>query len=141
MKIKKNESDFIVIKLERGDELVSSLQDVARENNITAGIIAGIGAVENPTLGYFNIETQAYQQREFGGDFELLTLQGNLSVNQEGEPVVHLHASIGDADYKVYGGHLFQATIAVTGELFLRKLDMTLIRELDIFGLSLLNLK
>ena len=34
--------------------------------------------------------------------------------------MLHLHASISDKNYQVFGGHLFSATISVVGEINVR---------------------
>ena len=49
---------------------------------------------------------------------ELTSLTGNITINN-GEPFVHTHVTFSDINYKVYGGHLFDAQIAVTGEIII----------------------
>ena len=57
------------------------------------------------------------------GPFELLTLEGNVvplvgefGNLKDGDPVVHLHATLGTAYGNVFGGHLFKATVFTTTE-------------------------
>jgi predicted DNA-binding protein with PD1-like motif len=57
---------------------------------------------------------------EKAGPFELLSLEGNLFPSQEdGEPVIHLHAILGTSSGSVSGGHLLKATIFTTAEIIL----------------------
>ena len=108
------------IKLEIGEEIVQSLIDFIEEKNIPAGTIAGIGALTEVELGYFNRETKEYQRGQFNDVYELLSLKGNIAW-LDNKPIIHVHCLLGDADYNVKGGHLFKGKIAVTGEIFVQE--------------------
>jgi hypothetical protein len=56
-----------------------------------------------------------------------LSLQGNIAWRDD-EPIVHCHAVLGREDFTVFGGHLADATVAATIELFLRVIDPSAIR-------------
>ena len=58
------------------------------------------------------------------GPFELLSLEGSV-VPMDGEPVVHLHGVLGMPDGSVIGGHLFEARVFTTLELFIVGLEDT----------------
>jgi hypothetical protein len=60
---------------------------------------------------------------EEAGPFELLSLEGNLFPSQEdGEPVIHLHAILSTSSGAVTGGHLLKATVFTTAEIILGSL-------------------
>lgn len=118
------------VRLEVGDEVIGSLTAFAKERGIYAGGINGIGAVKDTELGYYELETKTYHRREFAPDHELLSLIGNFS-RVEGAPFVHAHVTLGGADFKVVGGHLFRAVVAVTVELVVRALPGEIDRHLD----------
>ena len=50
---------------------------------------------------------------------EVLTLSGNCS-NKEGEPFLHLHVILGRRDFSLLGGHLKEARVHPTLEVWLR---------------------
>lgn len=59
--------------------------------------------------------------------FELLSLVGTLSPDG-----VHLHASLGDEEGAVCGGHLVRATIHTTAEIVIGvAMSLTFSREMD----------
>ncbi|MCB0392357.1 MAG: DNA-binding protein, partial [Bdellovibrionales bacterium] len=63
-------------------------------------------------------------------DYELVSAHGNLTV-KAGESYVHIHASLSGADFQVFGGHLFEAEVAVTAEVQITIFDVQSIRQPD----------
>ncbi|PCJ20025.1 MAG: DNA-binding protein [Candidatus Cloacimonadota bacterium] len=118
----------LLIRLDKGEEILSKLKQVCIDYNITAGKISGIGAVSEVTLGYYHLKTKFYDKKRFDGDYELLTLSGNVS-SLDGESFIHIHMSMSDENYQVFGGHLFEANIAVTGEIWILPMDLKVNRE------------
>ena len=130
MKIRRNETGFLVV-LDVGDEVIVSLKKLADAERIGEASFTAIGAVRDVVLGYIDLETKSYLRREFGADsMELVSAIGNLA-RLEGDPVVHCHATVGDREMHVYGGHLFQAIASVTVEIFLRVYDGEINRRFD----------
>ena len=66
---------------------------------------------------------------------------GNISF-KNGEPIIHLHTSIGTRDYEIIGGHLLQpSVVSVTGEVYILEIEEKIERINDPqFNLSLLDL-
>jgi predicted DNA-binding protein with PD1-like motif len=140
MKVKRTESGFILI-LDVGDEVIASLKKLAAAERIGAGSFIGLGAVRDVTLGYLDLDEKQYQKRQFGpASMELVALTGNLALF-EGEPLAHCHAVISDREMSVFGGHLFEATVSVTVEIFLRVYEGEIARRFDpASGAKLINL-
>ena len=139
MQFKVIKNGFLV-RCDIGEEVVSILTEFANQNNIGSGMVTGIGAVRDPTLGYFNLESGEYQRRRFEGIFELLKLSGNFA-RLDSKIFLHCHATISDADFKVFGGHLFEAEIGVTGEFYIYPGEMVVDRGPDeATGLNLIKL-
>jgi len=130
MRTRRNETGFLVV-LDVGDEMIVSLKKLADAERIGEASFTAIGAVRDVVLGYIDLESKSYLRREFGADsMELVSAMGNLA-RLDGEPVVHCHATVGDREMHVYGGHLFQAVASVTVEIFLRVFDGEIIRRFD----------
>jgi predicted DNA-binding protein with PD1-like motif len=66
---------------------------------------------------------------------------GNISY-KDGQPIIHIHISVGKDDYGIIGGHLSQPSIvSVTGEVYIYEIAQKLNRVTDPqFNLSLLEL-
>ena len=127
------------VRLEKGEEIVASLQEFCLKNNIKAGFVTGIGAIKSMTVGFFNPETKEYHARTFEEYMEITSLLGNIS-EKEGKPYLHLHIMATGGEYKVLGGHLSEAFISATGEICVIDFGKSVGRKFsEEIGLNLLN--
>ena len=118
----------IYLYLKRGDKVMENLTEVAKENNLKSATFSGIGAVTNVTLGYYNLSEKTYEKRNFDDTYELVSCLGNIT-HKDGDPFVHAHVTIGDRNYRLFGGHLFEATVAVVGEFSIVPFDKEITRS------------
>lgn len=131
----------IVVKLGPGEPVVASLLALARSRGIEGAALRAIGAVGHARLGFFLPAEKRYVTREFRENLEVVSLVGNLAVGEQG-PILHAHVSLGRADFSVIGGHLFEAEVSVTLEMFVTPAGERLERALDPrFDLNLLRLE
>lgn len=138
MEFVKSGNEYL-LRLYSGEEIVSSLQRFADENQIFSGRVSGIGAVSQAELGFFDQEAKVYQKKMFQSDYEILNLTGNFSLLDE-KVFLHAHILLGDQFFQVFGGHLFSALISVTGEFFCTPFDRDIRRKFDEkAGVNLLN--
>ena len=112
-----------VVRIEKGEEILTSIQAVCEQEHILLGTISGIGAVGNVTLGVFNSEAFAYETTDYKGDFEISSCSGNIST-MGGKTYLHIHAVIGNPTKGIcVGGHLSRAVVSLTGEFMLHQID------------------
>jgi hypothetical protein len=104
-----------VIVFERGETVMGPLLESLRAESVSAARLTGIGALESVTLDYFDWNTKQYEQHRVDGQVELLSLAGDVALN-EGQPQVHAHV-VGCRDTSVRGGHLIDAVVRPTLEL------------------------
>ena len=129
-----------VVRLEKGEELISSISQLAEKEKIPGGFLLGLGAVKDATLGYYDVEKKEYIKKTFEAEFELSSLVGDIFF-LEGKSGVHAHATLSDPNFNIIGGHLFSALATATVELFIYLTDEVLKRKLDPkIGLNLLDL-
>ena len=130
-----------ILRLEKNEEIIETLTKYCLQNNIRSGSITGIGGTDNITLKYYDIEKKDYLSKTYSGkNYEILSLNGNISFVDD-KPFLHIHTTIGDSDYKVYGGHLGSAVIGITCEIVKHASDDTIGRKPDeSFRLKFLNL-
>jgi uncharacterized protein len=120
-----------VIRFQHGDEVVTGLLDFARAHGIEGAWVNGLGAIADPELGYYHLETKTYTRQVFPGEWEITGLVGNLARFEDGAPALHVHATIGAPDFSTRGGHLFAGRAGATCEVFLRNLGSELRRVRD----------
>jgi predicted DNA-binding protein with PD1-like motif len=119
-----------LIRFHHGDDIVQGVLDFARRHAIEGAWVNMLGAIEEPELGYYDLATREYLRQRFAGDWEITAIVGNLA-RFEGEPVAHLHATIGGRDFTTRGGHLFAGRAGATCEVFVRDLGVPLRRARD----------
>ncbi|MBI2011959.1 DNA-binding protein [Candidatus Daviesbacteria bacterium] len=129
-----------VVKLEKGEEVISSLTKFCEDNQIFLGYLSGIGAVNKATIGSYELSTKTYHWKDFSGSLEVTSLVGNITF-LDNKPFIHVHINISDENLTIFGGHLREATVGVTLEIFIEKIDGRIIRKMDNeIGLNLLDL-
>ncbi|MBI5636103.1 DNA-binding protein [Candidatus Micrarchaeota archaeon] len=121
MKFKKLGENFAV-RLEKGDEIVSSLKEFCARAKVSAGAVSGIGAVGEAEIGFFKTREKEIVSKKLVGDHEIVSLLGNIS-EMDGEPYLHLHIVLSNGRLECFGGHLKSAVVSVTSEIIVFPLD------------------
>lgn len=136
----KQVNNKVIVRVDKGEELVESLKTLCKTLDIKLGSIIGIGATDKVTVGLMNTKTQKYQSKEFTGDHEIAPLVGNIT-RMNGEVYLHLHVTICNVEHKALGGHLSSAVISATFEGIIDIIDGQVTREYNNeVGLNLLKL-
>jgi len=132
-------SNFILLRLDPGNEMVACVKNAAAAENISLGSVSGIGAVNHVVLGCFLPKEKQYVSHITDTDMEILSLSGNIS-RMDGEVYVHLHMAAADKNGKTYGGHLNEARVSATAEIMINILDGGAGRRFsDEIGLNILD--
>lgn len=120
----------IVVRLDKGDEIVNSLLNVAEKEKFTLASITGIGATDDFSVGVFDLNKADYDRMYYSGNHEINALMGDLTT-KDGKPYLHLHITCTGPGGKVVGGHLFEAKISLTGEIFIQTEEGKTDRKFD----------
>ena len=120
----------IAARIDRGEEILEELKKIALAEDIRLAHISALGAVGDFTVGVFHTAEKQYHARRFTGDWEIVSLVGNIT-QMDGEYYAHLHMSAGGADGSVVGGHLNRAIVSATCEMFITVLNGTVERRFD----------
>ena len=124
------ETSRAYMTLAKGDNINKTFESFAEIKGVGCAWLNGIGAFENPEIGYYSIENKTYHRKQFKGEFELTSLIGDITM-KEGKPFAHTHITFSDTYYKVYGGHLFDAKITAAGEFFIQLGTDDITREMN----------
>ena len=123
------------------DEVLSGLTAFAAQEKVTAGYFTAIGALRRAKFGWFDLEHQAYRDIPIDRQVEMISLIGDVGL-VNGKPQIHAHGAVGLPDGHVRGGHLLEAIVFPTLEVFFTALPTTLIKKRDEeTTLSLFDLK
>ena len=131
-------SDTYVIRMDRGEEILSSLTELCRKEQIRLGSVSALGAADHVVIGLYDVGARQYHRHSFDEPMEITSLVGSIST-KEGEPYLHLHINLCREDMSVIGGHLNECRISATCEMIVRQLDGIVERKLDeaVTGLNL----
>jgi predicted DNA-binding protein with PD1-like motif len=109
------------VSLARGEDVLDGLNRAVAELGLRAATVQVIGGLEEATLGYFDQDTGEYLIFTTG-HVEIASGLGNVSL-RDGEPFIHLHLVLSEADGTAKGGHAMEGCRAFVVEAYLRALD------------------
>jgi predicted DNA-binding protein with PD1-like motif len=101
----------------KGDEALSGLTDFAIQYHVEDAHFTAIGAVSGATLGWLDLSKKVYRAIPVREQVEVLSMIGDIATFN-GKPVVHAHLVLGKHDGTTVGGHLWEAYVNPTLEVF-----------------------
>lgn len=122
--------DKYVIRMDRGEEILETLKEICSQENIKLASIQAIGAVDEFSVGLYDVKEKKYNSNTFKGAYEITSLLGNITM-MNGEYYAHLHMSCADKDGHAFGGHLTYARVSATVEMILTLIDGEVDRRKD----------
>lgn len=136
-------SEVYFVRFRPGEDLFRRITEVCKEKNVERGVILSaigslceVGFRDLKTGIDLPVNTDKTNLMEEYGPYELLTLEGSIvplvgtfGTLKDGDPVVHLHATLGTAYGNLFGGHLFKATVFTTTEIFLANIKNSSVQK------------
>jgi hypothetical protein len=135
----KNAQKPFMLVLDKGQRLIESILACANSAKLHSASFSGLGAIENPTLSYYEDSTKQYKTQTFEGSYELISLTGNIT-ELDGKLIAHAHVALGDERYQLIAGHLNEAMVSITAEITIIPFDAPITRKLNpVFNLNLIE--
>lgn len=129
------------VVLDPGDEPVACLTRFAREQKLDAARFTAIGAFSDAVVAFFDLQSKRYEHIPVREQVEVLSLIGDVALDEKGEPKLHAHVVLGRRDGSTCGGHLIEARVQPTLEVMLTEPPSWLRRRVDAAtGLPLIRL-
>ena len=107
--------DNYYVRMDRGDEIISTLLEIC--------VFSGIGGCQSAELQVFIPETGSFETERLEGMLELVSLNGNVVRDDNGQLFHHTHALFSfkkESQHGMAGGHLKATTVLYTAEIELR---------------------
>lgn len=120
----------IVVRIDRGEEILEKIKELALKENIKLASISAIGAIDELIVGVYDVAKKEYYSNEFKGDLEIVSLLGSINT-MNGDFYTHIHLSAGNEKGEVFGGHLNKAVVSGTCEMVVSLIDGTVDRFYD----------
>lgn len=132
--------DTVALRLEPGEEVIASILSLCERKRIVLASVSGLGAASSAVVGVYDLAAKQFCPNRLEGPLEIASLTGSVTACA-GKPYLHLHAVFGDREGRAWGGHLSEAVISATAEIFLRRLDGAIGRADDpVTGLKVWDL-
>ena len=114
--------EYVVVRLDEGDEVIASLSDATRSENLGSGVVVSfVGALKSARLILRKgLEKTISTHLEAVGN-------GNISWFNNA-PFVHIHVSVG-SDQGVWVGHLLEGITDVFCEVIISPIEVRMTRS------------
>jgi len=111
------------INLTKGDEILSGLTEFAEKYKIRNAHFTALGAIDKALFGWTDIGRAADGQNlqkkiELNEEAEIVSLIGSITMNAQGQAVVHAHGAVALSDGTIKGGHWWQARVSIIAQIF-----------------------
>ncbi len=109
----------------KGDEIMSGLTEFAEKHRVRNAHFTALGAINKGTFGWANPERRELGQKKIllNEEAEIVSLLGNISIDDQGRSVVHGHGSVALSDGSVKGGHWWEAHVSIVAVVFVTELE------------------
>ena len=94
----------IVLRIDRGEEVMETLIKLCEKEKIRLGSIVGLGAADYLVMGLYDVEKQQFSEIKLEVPLEITSIIGNIT-EMDGKPYLHLHINASDSNGHTYGGH------------------------------------
>ena len=95
----------IAVVLDNDDEAMECLTTFARRYDIGGAQVTAIGAFAEAELAFWDPRTRQYRCHRFQRQAEVVSMVGDIVLDEHGQAACHLHAVLGFEDASVRGGH------------------------------------
>ncbi|MGL5514506.1 MAG: PPC domain-containing DNA-binding protein [Sporomusa sp.] len=112
--------EIIYVRIDKDEDVINTIMEICNKEKILTAQFQGIGACGTVTVSTYLPDKDEFTNHTMNGMLEIVSLFGNITIDEKGELFQHSHAlfSYLDEDGKpaVLAGHLTKAIISYTGE-------------------------
>lgn len=115
--------DAYYVRMDRDDEIIGEILKLCQKEEISSCTFTGIGGCGRATIQTFLPESGTFETRIITGLLELVSLTGNVVVDEKGERYHHTHAVFAykkGEEHCIAAGHIQEITVSYTAEIELR---------------------
>lgn len=73
--------DTILVRMDRGEEILEQVKAVALKEQVTLASVQALGAINDFTVGVYNVAEKKYYANDFKGSFEIVSLTGTIDLS------------------------------------------------------------
>lgn len=103
-------------------DLLLSISEFCKKENIRLGVFTVIGALTSVRLGYYDREKDTYVEcASLDKKLEITSCTGNISL-KDSDIFIHAHITLADLSAQCYGGHLMKGSLIFAAEYRIQEL-------------------
>jgi predicted DNA-binding protein with PD1-like motif len=130
-----------VLILDPGEEAFRAIGAFADKEHLGAASLTALGAFSRATVGWFDLAAKTYRKIPVAQQCEVLSAVGDIALDDENKPSLHMHVVLGLSDGTTRGGHLLDGQVQPTLEVTLVEAPAHLRRrQRPELGLALIDL-
>ena len=138
--------ETIYARFDKGDEILEGILNICKKENILSAIFSGIGGCGDVTVSTYIPDKNDFIPHNKTGLLEMISINGNISANDNNEIFEHTHAMISyleNGEVKFLGGHLTKAVVSYTAEIQIIPVQNGVIRRKqdELTGITVWDLK
>ena len=69
----------IVVRMDPGEEILTEMKEIALKEQIKLAEVTAIGAVNDFTVGVYNVSEKRYYANHFEGNYEVVSFLGTIN--------------------------------------------------------------
>ena len=122
------------VRMDRGDEIITELLEICLKEGIQSATFSGIGGCSGAEIQIFVPEKGSFEIQKLTGMLELVSLIGNITMDDKGNHYHHAHAVFSyreNGQHYIVGGHLKSVTVLYTAEIELRPVIGGVIKRIN----------
>ena len=123
-------ADTYIVRIDRGEEIISSLTEMCRREDIRLASVEALGAVDHAVVCVYDVPTRTFFKKEFNEPMEISNLCGTVT-RKDGQVYLHLHVTVCDRELNAHGGHATELRVSATCEMVVRVIPGEVGRCLD----------
>ncbi len=111
------------VRMDKGDEIISGILKICEKEGIRSAAYSGIGGCSRAAIQTFNPEKHAFDEWEISGMLELVSMTGNVIMDENDNYYHHTHAVFmhkENDEHRIAAGHIKSIEILYTAEIELR---------------------
>jgi len=117
-----------MVRIDLGEDIPGTLKALCAREGIRLAQVSAIGAADHAVIGVYDLKKQEYRRETLDEFMEITSLSGNVT-EMNGEPYIHLHATLADGRNALHGGHVIEMRVGATCEMFVEALEGEVTRE------------
>ena len=131
--------DTYIVRIDRGEEILSTLTALCKKEDILLAQVDALGAVDHAIVSVYDVPSKTFYKKEFNEPMEISNLCGTVT-RKDGEVYSHLHATVCNRELNAHGGHANELRVSATCEMVVRTIPGQVERRLDEnIGLNMLH--